>query len=148
MLTYSRKPADLFQRRFNRLFDDWARERGTTDGADEETEVGHVDWRPAVDIRETDDHVLLLIDLPGIGKDGLELTVEENVLRVRAERPFPDADKDSYRRVERRYGVFGRTFSLPRNIDQSKVEAHFDNGVLTIELPKAETAKPRRIEIG
>ncbi|MFL6201436.1 MAG: Hsp20/alpha crystallin family protein [Thermoanaerobaculia bacterium] len=125
---------------FYRLFDSFF--NGEAQG--EETRA----WVPPVDIQENADAYLFHAELPGMTKEDIHITLENNVLRVSGERKFEkDAKKENYHRVERTYGTFTRTFTLPTQVDAEKVLAAFENGILTITVPKAEQAKPRRIEI-
>ncbi len=106
-------------------------------------------WTPPVDIQETDDSYRLQAELPGLGKDDIQITIENNVLRLTGERKWEkDVKKENYHRIERTYGSFSRSFALPHQVSSDKVEAKFENGVLSVVVPKAETAKPRRITIG
>lgn len=105
-------------------------------------------WSPAVDIRETEDSYLVHAELPGLSKDDIEITLEENILKLSGERRFEkDVKEEEYHRVERSYGAFTRAFSLPSRVDSTNVQAAFTNGVLTITVPKVEEAKPRKIDI-
>lgn len=105
-------------------------------------------WAPAVDIRETEDAYEVLADLPGFDKKNVDITLENNVLTLRGERKWEsDEEKQTYRRIERAYGEFTRSFSLPTQVSAEKVEARFADGVLTITIPKAEESKPRRITV-
>lgn len=105
-------------------------------------------WLPAVDIRESDDTYEFTAELPGLSKDDVTITVEEKVLTLAGERKFEEnEDKNSYHRVERTYGSFSRSFTLPNAVDSEKVAAKFENGLLTISVPKAEETKPRTIKI-
>jgi HSP20 family protein len=111
-------------------------------------EVSNRGWMPPVDIQETTDSYRLLAELPGLTKDDINITLENNVLRLAGERKFEkDAKKESFHRVERTYGAFSRAFSLPQQVNAEGVQAAFENGVLTIIVPKAEQAKPRKIAI-
>jgi len=143
MLTPSTPRLSPFDRLFNdevmrpfRLFEDMAEalnERG---------------WAPAVDIRETEDAYEVLADLPGFDKKNVDITLENNILTLHGERNWEgEQEKHNYRRVERAYGEFTRSFSLPNQVDAEKVEAKFADGVLTISIPKAEESKPRRITV-
>jgi HSP20 family protein len=137
--------SDLVRDRFSRLFEDAFNDmlrpfeaEGVSDRA----------WAPAVDIRETDDDVTLLVDLPGMKKEDVDVTLENNVLTVSGERKFDrEESNDNYHRIERSYGSFTRSFTLNQNVHTDKVDANFKDGVLTISLPKEEQAKPRRISI-
>lgn len=107
-------------------------------------------WMPPVDIFETDDAFIVTADLPGLTKDDLEIDLENNLLTVSGERRFEKGTEDSgtkFRRVERAYGSFRRSFNLPSSVDAGKVEATFKDGVLTLNLPKAELAKARKIAV-
>ncbi len=105
-------------------------------------------WAPAVDIRETDDALLVHAELPGIAKEDIHLEVRDGVLTLSGERRYEkDVKEENVHRVERAYGKFSRSFTLPSNIDADKVEAKMDNGVLEVRLPKLESTKPRAIDI-
>jgi len=111
-------------------------------------------WVPPVDLSQTADHFVLRADLPGLTKDDIELTVEDRTLTLTGSREFTaktaqqaDDHQESFSRIERQFGSFTRTFQLPANVDTSKVEANFEDGVLTLQIAKLEQAKSRRIEI-
>jgi HSP20 family protein len=105
-------------------------------------------WAPAVDIRETEEAYEVLADLPGFDKKNVDITLENNILTLRGERKWEgEEEKQAYRRIERAYGEFSRSFSLPTQVDAETVEAKFTDGVLTIKIPKAEESKPRRITV-
>jgi len=107
-------------------------------------------WLPPVDIFETDDAFVATADLPGLSKDDLQIDLEHNLLTVSGERRFEEnteGDGGKFRCVERAYGSFRRSFNLPTSVDASKVKATFKDGVLTLNLPKAEIAKARKIAI-
>ncbi|HVT57573.1 MAG TPA: Hsp20/alpha crystallin family protein [Thermoanaerobaculia bacterium] len=111
-------------------------------------EVAGQSWTPPVDIQETEDAYRLQAELPGMTKDDIQITLENNVLRVSGERKFEkDTKKENYHRIERSYGSFVRSFVLPLQVSPDKVEAAFENGVLSVTVPKAEQAKPRKIAI-
>lgn len=123
-----------------RLFDSFF----NSDVQGEETRA----WVPPVDIQETADAYLFHAELPGLTKEDIHITLENNVLRVSGERKLEkDAKKENYHRVERTYGTFTRTFALPTQVEADKVQAAFENGILTVTVPKAEQAKPRQIAI-
>ena len=108
-------------------------------------------WTLPTEVRETADELHFAIELPGLRSEDIELTVENNVLTVSGEKKFEreeTKDDGDYRLFERRYGRFTRSFAVPPTVDASKVNANYENGVLTISLPKTEAAKPRRITIG
>jgi HSP20 family protein len=106
-------------------------------------------WVPAVDIFETANHDLVIkAELPDVNREDVTVTVENNVLTLRGEKKLPaDVRDDQFRRVERDYGSFSRSFTLPNTVDAAKVGAEFKNGVLTIRLPFREEAKPRTINV-
>jgi HSP20 family protein len=105
-------------------------------------------WAPPVDIVETEDALMLKVELPGFSKDDIQIELHDNRLTLRGERKHEsDVKEEQFRRRERAYGRFERSFLLPTAIDQDKVTAEFKNGVLELRLPKSETAKPKRIAI-
>ena len=106
------------------------------------------DWRPAADVRETEEAFIVEAELPGMKKEDVSVTFEDGTLTLSGERKFEEETAGSnLRRVERSYGSFSRTFRLPREIDAEGVTANFRDGILTVNIPKTETAKPRSIEI-
>ena len=106
-------------------------------------------WVPPVDIYETEAHDLVLkAELPDMAREDIELTVERNVLTLKGTRKRPaDVKEEQIRRIERRYGSFSRSFTLPPTVDATKVTADYKNGVLTVKLPFREEAKPRTINV-
>jgi HSP20 family protein len=105
-------------------------------------------WIPAMDLVESDDHFVLKADLPGLAEDDVAIEVEDNVLTVSGERKAEHEDKrEGYVRVERSYGSFRRSLTLPEGVDPEAVEASFDKGVLVVRIPKPEERKPRRVAI-
>jgi HSP20 family protein len=106
-------------------------------------------WTPAVDIFETENHDLVLkAELPGMGREDVEVVVENSTLVLKGDKKFEsDVKEESYRRIERTYGTFHRSFTLPSTVDASKVSADFKNGVLTVKLPFREEARPRTIKV-
>jgi len=106
-------------------------------------------WMPAMDLVETDDHFVLRADLPGLGEDDVKIELEDTTLTVSGERNAEHESKsEGFYRVERAFGSFSRTLTLPQGIDPEAVTASFDRGVLEVRIPKPEQRKPRRIEIG
>jgi len=106
------------------------------------------DWAPAVDIVETPEEFVLKADLPEIKKEEVKVTVENGVLSIEGERKQEKEEKGKrYHRIERSYGCFMRTFSIPDNVDETKVRAEFKDGILNLRLPKTEKAKPKAIEV-
>ncbi len=128
------------QDRLNRSFEA-TRQSGTT-----EEPLGT--WAPAVDIYETEKEIVLKADLPGVNLSDVDIRLDNNVLSVRGERRFEkEVKEDNYHRVERAYGNFVRTFSLPNTVDPEKIEAAYDNGVLRVTMPKREEARPKQIKV-
>jgi HSP20 family protein len=129
------------QGRMNRLFGDvYLRDEDVTPRGN---------WLPPVDIYETDGHDLVIkAELPDMTREDIEVTVEHNTLTLRGTKKLPsDVKEEQFRRVERSYGTFTRSFTLPNTVDPSKVGAEYRNGVLTVKLPFREEAKPRTINV-
>lgn len=129
-----------FQDQFNRVF--------------ESTLKAHQDnsalttWAPAVDIYETENELVLKADLPDVEEKDIDVRVENNMLTLRGERKFEKSVKeDNYLRVERTYGSFSRSFSLPNTVNTEAIEASYKNGVLTVQLPKRAESKPKQVRI-
>lgn len=115
----------------------------------ESSSVATSDWVPVVDIREDKERFVLHADLPGVKREDIDVTMEEGVLSIRGERRLEEVREDGeYKRIERAHGTFYRRFSLPDTADPDKISARCDEGVLEVVIPKRETVKPRRIEIG
>lgn len=132
------------QDRMNRIFDDAFRgNRGTQD----DWALGG-SWAPTVDIYEHNGNLVLKAELPGIDPQDVDIRVENNVLTLRGERKLDNEVKqENYHRVERSYGSFSRSFTLPNVVDTDKIKAEFKDGVLQLVLPKKEEAKPKQISI-
>jgi HSP20 family protein len=130
------------QNDMNRLFNTFF---NTTTGANGATPRR---WVPAMDLVETDDHFVLKADLPGLSEEDVHVDVDNDVLTVSGERKGEHEDKrDGFVRVERSYGSFRRSLTLPEGVDADAVTASFDRGVLEISIPKPEQRKPRRVAI-
>jgi HSP20 family protein len=128
-----------FTQEFDRLFSSLFENRGR--------EVQR--WVPAMDLVEAEDHFVLKADLPGLGEDDVAIEVQDNVLTVSGSREAEHERKEKgWYRLERSYGSFSRSLTLPEGVDAEKVEANFDRGVLEVRIPKPEERKPRRISIG
>jgi HSP20 family protein len=129
----------LLQNHMNRLFDSAFRPGDST---------GTTAWVPPADIYETQNELIVNLDLPGVDAKTVDVSVENNVLTIRGERPF-DAkqSRENFHRLERFYGAFARSFALSMQVDAEKIQASYKQGVLNITLPKAEAAKPKRIQI-
>ena len=106
-------------------------------------------WVPPVDIYQNGDHeVVLKAELPDMTREDIDVTVEKNTLTIKGEKKFSgEAKEDQFHRIERHYGAFSRSFTLPQAVDSSKVSADYRNGVLTVRLPLREEAKPRQIKV-
>ena len=132
------------QDRINRIFGDAYTRRFVNDDLTQRGE-----WLPPVDIYENaNEEIVLKAELPGIGREDIDLRVENNTLTIRGERKREqEVKQEQYHRVERSYGAFSRSFALPTRIDTDKVRAEFKEGVLTITLPVKAEAKPRQIEV-
>ena len=106
------------------------------------------DWAPRVDIAETDNEFTIKAEIPEVKKEDVKVTVDSGVLTIRGERKQEKEEKDKkFHRVERYYGSFTRSFTLPDNVDESKIEASFKDGMLNLQIPKTEAAKPKAIEV-
>ncbi|HEX5761274.1 MAG TPA: Hsp20/alpha crystallin family protein [Thermoanaerobaculia bacterium] len=126
---------------FYRLFE-------TLFNQDQGEDIGTRSWAPPVDVFETEEAYVVKAELPGMSREDLDITLENNVLRVSGERKFDrDEKKENYHRIERSYGAFSRAFALPSQVDGERVEATFQDGVLTVTVPKAAQARPRKISI-
>src|ERR1700734_4026007 len=129
------------QDQINRLFND-AFERTTSQESNLTT------WAPAVDIYETEHELVVKADLPDIDAKDLDIRVENNILTIRGERKFEKkVNEDNYLRVERAYGAFSRSFALANTVNPDGIKADYQNGVLTLTIPKREEAKPKQIKI-
>ena len=110
--------------------------------------IGRGAWNPSVDIYENKDQIVLEAELPGMKQEDFDLSVENNVITLKGERRFEKTDDaDNYHRVERSYGSFTRSFTLPQSVSGEGATAEYNNGVLRVTLPKREETKSRRIEI-
>lgn len=106
-------------------------------------------WMPAMDLVETDDHFVLRADLPGLSEEDVTIEVEDRVLTVSGERKAEhESSKEGYHRIERAFGSFSRSLTLPEGTDAEAVAASFDRGVLEVRIPKPEQRKPRKVSIG
>jgi len=131
------------QDRINRIFNDsFGRSRDLDD------EVSLYDWRPPVDIYETNDGIVLKVELPGVNKDDVSVEVKENVLTLKGERLLdPEIKDEHYYRKERSFGKFNRSFSLQEPIKPDLIKAGFKDGVLTVEVPRPEEERPKQITV-
>ena len=130
--------------RFDRLFNNAFGHQPSV-GRDEPP---HTNWLPTVDVYEGDNQITLRAELPGLAEEDIELTIDKNRLTIKGEKRLETENADgSYQRIESSYGSFHRSFPLPDSIDQDKIVARFDNGVLNVTLPTTEEAQPKRIEL-
>lgn len=129
------------QERINRIFDETAN-RVNYD------EVSKCDWRPVVDIYDSENAIVINAELPGVTKENITLDVKENILTIKGERKIEEAVRNEhYYRQERCFGSFERAFTLPSAIDPARITANFKDGVLRVEIPKPDEKKPKQIRI-
>ena len=128
---------------FDRMLDDFF-----NDGWNLPAVNGSTNWQPSVDIRETDDAYTITADLPGVKKKDVKITVNDGTLVISGERTYENTDENgSFHRRERGYGSFQRSFHLPETVLEDMITASFKDGILTVEVPKAEEVKPKNHEI-
>lgn len=127
------------QDRLNRMFGP------SLDDDDDQLVSGQ--WTPPCDIIETADAIVLRAELPGVREEDIEVNVEGGLLTLRGEKFFEKESEQSYHRIERAYGSFMRTFTLPRTIDAEEISAHYERGVLELTMPKRSETRPRQIKI-
>jgi HSP20 family protein len=128
------------QDQFNRLFNESFR--------NQPEESALTTWAPAVDIYETPNELVVKADLPDVNEKDIDVRVENNLLTIRGERKFEKSvSEENYLRVERTYGAFSRSFSLPNTVNAETIGAEYKNGVLTVTLPKREESKPRQVKV-
>ena len=134
----------LLQNRLNSIFQDFSWPSGQSD---ESLSAGN--FIPAVDVYEDPHKLMLKVEVPGVKQEDLDLRVENNTLTVRGERKFESEEKEeNFHRIERRYGSFVRSFTLPQTVDPESISANYDSGVLAITLNKKAEAKPKQVKIG
>lgn len=135
------RPFKDIQRTIDRIFDETFRALG-------KEEIFEGDFVPAVDVYETENSINLDVELPGMDKKDVKVRVEGNVLTISGEKKSEQEKKDrNYRMIERSYGRFQRSFTIPDIVDASKIKAKFENGVLKVELPKKEEAKEKIVDV-
>ena len=128
--------------KMNRLFEDAVTARG------EEKDMISGSWAPAIDIYETENELVLSAEVPGIDEKDIEIRIEDGTLSLRGERKFEkETRQENYHRIERAYGAFSRSFSLPAYVDQEKIQAEHADGVLKIHMPKKSESKPKTVKI-
>ena len=131
------------QEKMNQLFEDtFSRTRGRDEA------LGKGMWTPAVDIFETEEAVVVKAEIPGVERDQISVEIKDGILTLHGERKFEkEVKEENYHRIERAYGSFHRSFSLPSSVEQDKISAKFNQGVLEVTLPKKERAKPKQIKV-
>ncbi|MBM2828268.1 MAG: Heat shock protein Hsp20 [Actinobacteria bacterium] len=131
------------QEKMNQLFEDtFSRTRGRDEA------LGKGMWTPAVDIFETEEAVVVKAEIPGVERDQIAVGIKDGILTLHGERKFEkEVKEENYHRIERAYGTFHRSFSLPSSVEQDKISAKFKEGVLEVTLPKKERAKPKQIKV-
>jgi HSP20 family protein len=133
---------DSLQGDMNRLFDRFFEARPANSGSNRR-------WLPAMDLVETDEDLVVRADLPGMSEDDIEIEIKDSVLTISGERKAEHEEKgEGYHRVERSFGRFARSLSLPRGVDADAVKAGFEDGVLEVRVPKPAETEPTRVEIG
>jgi len=132
----------VLQNRLNSIFNDFGRPDV------EEGALAMGNFIPPVDVYEDAQHVVLKLEVPGIKQEDLDVQVENQMLTVKGERKFEKNEKEeNFHRIERRYGSFTRSFTLPQTVDAASVKANYEHGVLTISLAKKEAAKPKQVKV-
>lgn len=137
-------PSDVLsmQRSINKMFD------SLFHGGSWDEEIAASVWNPAVDVEEREGEFVVRVELPGVAKDDVHITTRENILTLRGEKKQQKETKESnYHRMERSYGSFQRSFTLPGTVKNDRIEASFKDGILEVVVPKAEEAKARAIEV-
>lgn len=135
----------MLQDRMNRLFEDATKQRSSDEEAESEHEIERADWSPAADVYNREHEYVIMIDLPGIEREALELSLDNDRLLVRGLRTI---EPDAAQRMERKHGRFLRRFGpLPPTVNQGAIAAEYKDGVLVVRLPKQQEQKARRVEI-
>lgn len=144
LIRYRPFPVATLQEQIDRMFDEFDRHFNASDS------LGGGTFAPAMDVKESADAYTVQIEVPGMAQNAIQIGLHDNVLTLRGskEHRAESQNKGEYRRVERSYGSFARSVTLPRPVDGAQVSASLEDGVLTVVLPKLEAAKPRQIAIG
>jgi HSP20 family protein len=144
MTRYATPQQDVktLQNQLNRLFEPFAR---FAVAGEEDLVTGA--WAPAVDVAETQEKILVRAEVPGMRQEDIQIEFENGILTLRGERKLEKMEGVTWHRVERIYGNFSRTFTLPRTVDAEKISATYRDGILEVEVPKKEEAKPKQIRI-
>jgi len=134
-------PTPSVNRMYNNLFEDFF-------GSFDPDAYESVDWSPRMDVEENENEFVLNVEVPGLNKKDIDISVKENVITISGEKKARESKKESTCYMnEIRYGKFARSFRLPGNVDVDKIKGTWNEGILTVEIPKTELAKPRKIEI-
>jgi HSP20 family protein len=132
----------VLQNRLNSIFSDFARPEA------EQESLAMGNFIPPVDVYEDEHQLVLKLEVPGIKQEDLDVRLENQMLTVKGERKFEsDQKEENFHRIERRYGSFTRSFTLPQTVDTATPKASYEHGVLTISLPKKEAAKPKQVKV-
>jgi HSP20 family protein len=130
-----------FREEMNRTFNRWF-------GREEQEERPTPRWAPTLDVAESDDAYHIDVEVPGLKPEDIDVTIDQGMLTVKGERRSEEETRErQYHRIERRYGAFRRSITLPSHVDASRVEATYDNGVLRLTVPKTQAAQPKRITV-
>lgn len=136
------------EREFNKIFSDFDRRFGFSRRRDDDSELEEASWSPLTDIYEDNENFQVKLDLPGVNKEDVNISYSNGQLTINGERKQEtETENHKYHRVERSYGKFYRSFDLPKEINDDKIDAEFINGQLNIVIPKTEKAKPRMIDV-
>ena len=147
MYVTTRRSPESFNTGLRRLNSMLGEAFGTWPAADGDDAITSA-WMPPCDVFEDKEAVRIIMEVPGVKPEDVKLSLENNMLTIRGEKKQVAEEKaDRVHRYERSYGVFERSFALPSTVDTDRIEARYDNGVLTVMLPKAERARPRQIEV-
>jgi HSP20 family protein len=137
------EPFQTFRQRMNRVFEEAFGPLGAPG-----EEISLAGWTPSCDIYETDNEIVVKAELPEVKKEDVKVSIDGNTLEITGERKFAEETKrENYHRIERSYGQFMRSFTLPNSVDSTKIGAEFKEGILRVTLPKREGAKPKQIEV-
>lgn len=136
------------EKEFSKMFNEMESRFGFNKGKRDDDEYENAVWSPLTDIRETNDKYEVHLDLPGVEKENVKISYTDGQLSISGERKQEKEEKDSkYHRIERAYGKFYRSFTIPKLVIADKIDAEFKNGSLKVVIPKAEEAKPKELEI-
>ena len=133
---------------FDQLQHEMHRMPARKDREDKNSNVATSDWVPAVDIKEEDNQYLLIADIPGIDPKNIDIHMENNILTIKGERNSElKTEQEGFKRIERQHGAFYRRFTMPEDVNAEGIQASSNHGVLTLQIPKQEASKPRKISV-